>query len=77
MLAIVHKGIAKEPRIPAMRGIMMARKKPLNVVPPSDVEALTEIAGFELPGSKPPCKMIDVDNAKELIDLLQNEAKVL
>ncbi len=27
LLAIVQKGIAKEPRIPAMRGIMMARKK--------------------------------------------------
>ncbi len=56
---------------------MMARKKPLNIVPPTDVEALTEMAGFELPGSKPPCKMIDADNAKELIGLLQNEAKVL
>ncbi len=32
-VAIVQKGIAKEPRIPAMRGIMMARKKPLQVVP--------------------------------------------
>ncbi len=77
LVAIVQKGIAKEPRIPAMRGIMMARKKPLNIVPPTDVEALTEMAGFELPGSKPPCKMIDADNAKELIGLLQNEAKVL
>ena len=31
-VAVVQKGIAKEPSIPAMRGIMMARKKPLNVV---------------------------------------------
>ena len=77
LVAIVQKGIAKEPRIPAMRGIMMARKKPLNVVLPSDIDALVEMAGFELPGSKPPCKMIAAENAKELIDLLQNEAKVL
>ena len=30
-VGIVQKGIAKEPRIAAMRGIMMARKKPLQV----------------------------------------------
>ena len=30
-VAVVQKGIAKEPRIAAMRGIMMARKKPLQV----------------------------------------------
>ncbi len=77
LVAIVQKGIAKEPRIPAMRGIMMARKKPLSVVSPSDVEALVEMVGFELPGPKPSCKMIEADNAKELIVLLQNEAKIL
>ena len=31
VVLIVQKGIAKEPRIPAMRGIMMARKKPLRI----------------------------------------------
>ena len=77
MVGIVQKGIAKEPMIAAMRGIMMARKKPLNVVAPIEVEALTEIASFELPQPKPPCKMIDPENVKELVDLLQNEAKVL
>jgi len=76
-VAIVQKGIAKEPRIPAMRGIMMARKKPLNVFPPAGSEAFTEIIGFELPEPKPPCKMIDADHAEELINLLHNEAKIL
>ncbi len=76
-VAVVQKGIAKEPRIPAMRGIMMARKKPLEVVESASVEAMTEFAGFEPPKSKPPCKMIDAENVKELVELLQNEAKVL
>jgi len=73
----VQKGIAKEPMIAAMRGIMMARKKPLNVVAPVEVEALTEIVNFEMPQPKPACKMIEPENVKELVDLLQNEAKVL
>ena len=63
--------------IAAMRGIMMARKKPLNVVAPVEVEVLTEIVNFELPQPKPPCKMIEPDNVKELVNLLQNEAKVI
>jgi electron transfer flavoprotein beta subunit len=77
LVAIVQKGIAKEPRIPAMRGIMMARQKPLKVVAPVNVEPMTEFAGFELPKPKPPCKMVAADNIPELVSLLQNEAKVL
>ena len=76
-VAIVQKGIAKEARIAAMRGIMMARRKPLAVVPAAEVESLTEFVEFELPAPKPPCKMVDADNVAELVDLLQNEAKVL
>jgi electron transfer flavoprotein beta subunit len=76
-LATVQKGIAKEPRIAAMRGIMMARKKPLAVVPAAVVETLTDFVTFELPAPKPPCKMVDADNVAELVNLLQNEAKVL
>ena len=76
-VAVVQKGIAKEPRIAAMRGIMMARKKPLVVVPAAEVETLTDFVLFELPAPKPPCKMVDADNVAELVDLLQNEAKVL
>jgi len=77
LVAIVQKGIAKEPRIPAMRGIMMARKKPLNVVPPVDAQEKTEFVNYELPPPKAACKMIDEENAKEIITLLHEEAKVL
>lgn len=77
VLITVQKGIAKEPRIAAMRGIMMARSKPLAIVPPVAAEGLTDFVAFELPAAKPACKMVDVENVAELVDLLQNEAKVL
>lgn len=76
-VAIVQKGIAIEPRIPSMRGIMMARKKPLNVVEPVEAEALTETVSFELPPPKAACKMVDEENVKELVNLLHHEAKVI
>ena len=75
-VAIVQKGIAKEPRIAAMRGIMMARTKPIKVVEPTAVEPLTELISYEMPTPRAACKFIEPDNAKQLIALLQNEAKV-
>ncbi len=77
LVAIVQKGIAFEPRIPSMRGIMMARKKPLIVIPAASGEEQTTFEKFELPPPKAACKMVDAENPKELIDLLHNEAKVL
>jgi electron transfer flavoprotein beta subunit len=76
-VAIVQKGIAKEPRIAAMRGIMMARTKPIKVLQPSDTEPLTEILSYEKPKPRASCKFVDPDNPKQLIELLQNEAKVI
>lgn len=76
-VAIVQKGIAKEPRIAAMRGIMMARSKPVKLVEPVLVAPLTEIAEFEKPSSRAACRYIDAENPAQLIDLLQNEAKVI
>ena len=77
VVCVVQKGIAKEPRIPAMRGIMMARKKPLVVKEAVAADERTSFENFELPPAKAACKMIDEDNAKELITLLHEEAKVL
>jgi electron transfer flavoprotein beta subunit len=76
-VAIVQKGIAKEPRIAAMRGIMMARSKPVKVIEPQQVEPLTRIAEFEKPAPRAACKFIDADNPAQLLNLLQNEAKVI
>lgn len=76
-VAIVQKGIAKEPRIAAMRGIMAARTKPIKVVEPAQVDALTEVVVFEKPQPRAACRFIDAENPKELVELLQNEAKVI
>jgi len=76
-VAIVQKGIALEPRIPSMRGIMMARQKPLETKTPVAAEALTSYVSFELPPAKAKCRMVDAENVKELVELLHNEAKVL
>jgi len=76
-VAIVQKGIAKEPRIAAMRGIMMARTKPLKVLEPVAAESLTEIAGFEKPAPRSACKFVDPENPGQLIEMLQNEAKII
>lgn len=77
VVLIVQKGIAKEPRIPAMRGIMMARKKPLNVIPALDSSNKTTFVSYEMPPPKAACKLVDEDSAKELIAMLHEEAKVL
>jgi len=76
-VAIVQKGIAKEPRIAAMRGIMMARTKPIKVLEAVQVSPLTEITALEKPAPRKACKFIDAENPAQLIELLQNEAKVI
>ena len=77
LLAIVQKGIAKEPRIAAMRGIMMARSKVIKVVEPASIEPLTEVAGLDKPQPGVACRFIDPEKPELLIELLQNEAKVI
>lgn len=71
-----QKGVA-EARIPNMRGIMAARTKPLNVVVPSAVNAVTEILSYEMPPAKAGVKMVSPDNMDELVELLHAEAKVI
>ena len=76
-VAVVQKGIAKEPRIAAMRGIMMARTKPLKVVEPVACAPLTELVSFEAPKPRAACRFIDPANPGQLFELLQNEAKII
>jgi electron transfer flavoprotein beta subunit len=75
-VAIVQKGIAKEPRIPSMRGIMMARSKPLVVKAPAVVDELTEFTSFELPQAHAQCRMIDAENIGELVEVMKNNLKI-
>src|ERR1035437_10677007 len=76
-VAIVQKGIAKEPRIAAMRGIMQARTKTIKVTEPVSLQPLTEIVGYELPKPHAACVFVDPENPARLVELLQNEAKVI
>ena len=81
LLAFILKitGIVEEKdlRIPNMRGIMMARKKPMQVIPPVDIAPNTQTEKFEKPAAKGACKMVDASDLDQLIDLLHNEAKVI
>ena len=70
-----QKGMAEQ-RIPNMKGIMGARTKPLKVVEPAAVEALTSIERFELPPAKAGVKLVSPDNPEELVRLLHEEAKL-
>jgi electron transfer flavoprotein beta subunit len=70
------KGMAEQ-RIPNMRGIMAARTKPLNVVAPTALEALTSFSSYSMPAAKSSVKLIDPNNLDELVALLHNEAKVI
>ena len=70
------KGMAEQ-RIPNMRGIMAARAKKLEVVAAFAGEALTEVLDYTLPAAKSAVKLIDPENAGELIELLHTEAKVI
>ena len=74
-----QKGLVEESdlRIPNMRGIMMARKKALNIVDPIDAPSPTNDKKFERPAAKGPVKLVDAGNVGELVNLLHNEAKAL
>jgi electron transfer flavoprotein beta subunit len=74
-----QKGLVEESdlKIPNMRGIMMARKKPLRVIEPENIQEKTRTISFVKPAPKGAIKMVDAENIDELITLLHNEAKVL
>ena len=76
-VGIVQKGIALDPRIPSMRGIMTARSKPLIVVPSQGSAPLTLVCGYSLPEQKSACHLVDAGNVPELVRLLHEEAKVI
>lgn len=77
VIVSVQKGIAIDPRIPAMRGIMMARRKPLTVMQASDSEIFTEVVEIELPKPKSAVKLFDAEDVVGLVNALRNEANVI
>ncbi len=70
------KGLAEQ-RIPNMKGIMMAKRKPLNVIPAVGEDDSLEIISYDLPEGKSGVKMIDPENMDELVRLLHEESKVI
>jgi len=74
-----QKGLVEESdlKIPNMRGIMMARQKPLTIVEPVAASAETASVKFEKPAPKGAVKLVSPDNLDELVSLLHNEAKVI
>jgi len=55
----------------------MARTKQIRVYEAVPADQLTEIIVFEKPEPRAACKFIDAENPSQLIELLQNEAKVI
>lgn len=70
------KGLAEQ-RIPNMKGIMMSKRKPLQVLDPVASDKTVEVGSFSLPAAKSAVKMVDPENMDELVRLLHEEAKVI
>ena len=56
---------------------MMARQKPLDVIPAHGINPKTRDKKFSKPEAKSEVKLVKADELDKLIDLLENEAKVI
>jgi electron transfer flavoprotein beta subunit len=74
----IDEGIAR-PRYPSLKGIMAAKKKPLESKPAQLGEQRVSIAKMELPPERAPGRIIGEGAAAvtELVRLLRTEARVL
>ena len=74
----IDEGIAR-PRYPSLKGIMAAKKKPLETKPAQLGPVRVTVKSMELPPDRPPGRIIGegVSAIPELVRLLQDEAKVL
>lgn len=75
----VDQGLVAQARYPALKGIMAAKKKPLEVRPAQLGEGGIQVTRMELPPERAPGRIIGEGAAAvpELVRLLQEEAKVL
>lgn len=73
-----EKGL-NDPRYPALRGIMMAKKKPLEVKDADLGAGGIEVVGLAYPPERQAGRIVGegVDAVPALVDALRNEAKVL
>jgi electron transfer flavoprotein beta subunit len=74
----IDEGIARA-RLASLKGIMAAKKKPLEVKPAQLGQAHLSVESLALPADRPPGRIIGegADAVPELLRLLQTEAKVL
>ena len=74
----IDEGIAR-PRYPSLKGIMAAKKKPLETKPAQLGDVRVTVTKMELPPERPAGRIIGEGTAAvpELVRLLQTEAKVL
>lgn len=73
-----EKGL-NEPRYPALKGIMQAKRKPLEIKDASLADAGVEILEMTYPPQKPAGRILGegTDAVPELVQLLRDEAKVI
>ena len=74
----IDEGVAR-PRYPSLKGIMAAKKKPLEVKPAQLGDVRMTVSTMDLPPERPPGRILGdgVAAVPELVRLLQTEAKVL
>ena len=83
---LAQKGL-NEPRYASLKGIMAAKKKPIQVLDlaglgldAAAVAPKVKVTALELPAARPAVRLLEGDpagQAKELIRLLHEEAKVI
>jgi electron transfer flavoprotein beta subunit len=68
-----------EPRLPALKGIMAAKKKPLAMKDAAAFEPPVSILKMEYPPMRPPGKVVGkgAEAVPVLVNTLKEEAKVL
>ncbi len=77
-LLTAHKGL-NEPRYPSLKGIMMAKKKPVEELPGVHVDPRVDTIGFSYPPARPAGKIVGegVEAVGELVRLLREEARII
>ena len=73
-----QKGL-NEPRYASLKGIMAAKKKPIDEKGPAEYTPTSEIISMKIPAGKQPGRIIgsDASAVSELVRLLKEEAKVI
>ena len=74
----IDEGLGR-PRIPALKGIMAAKKKPMEIRPAALGAVTVTVAALKPPPARPPGRIVGEgpDAVPELVRLLHEEAKVI